>query len=284
MQILTFDIEEWFHILDNASTKTENEWGNYDSRICNNVEKILSALEQTDTKATFFCLGWVAEKYPHIIKKIVANGYELGSHSYMHQLIYEQDKDSFESDLESSIKRIEDVSGAKVKYFRAPGFSIRAENMWAFEIISRLGIEVDCSVFPAHRAHGGLPSYKESRPAIIKYNDISLKELPINYLKLLGFPIIYSGGGYFRLFPYQLIKYWTKKSHYLMSYLHPRDFDPDQPVIEELSMQRRIKSYIGLNRAEKKLLNWLSDFDFIDVGTAVKRIDWDKAPIVELSV
>ena len=282
MNILTFDIEEWFHILDNESTKTINEWKNYEVRIHQNMERIFSILDKTNQKATFFCLGWIAETYPEIIKEIVARGYEIGTHTSMHQLIYEQTPKEFAKDLEHSVKTLEDLTGQKVKYFRAPGFSITEDNKWAFEIMAAQGIEVDSSVFPAPRAHGGLPSYKQPVPSIIKYNGIELKELPINYTSILGKSIIFSGGGYFRLFPYPLLKHWSKQSDYVMSYLHPRDFDAEQPVIKELSLPRKFKSYVGLKGATAKLEKWITDFDFIDIATAVNQIDWKNVPVVEL--
>ena len=282
MNILTFDIEEWFHILDNESTKTINEWKNYEVRIHKNMERIFSILDKTNQKATFFCLGWIAETYPEIIKEIVTRGYEIGTHTSMHQLIYEQTPKEFAKDLEHSVKTLEDLTGQKVKYFRAPGFSITEDNKWAFEIMAAQGIEVDSSVFPAPRAHGGLPSYKQPVPSIIKYNGIELKELPINYTSILGKSIIFSGGGYFRLFPYPLLKHWSKQSDYVMSYLHPRDFDAEQPVIKELSLPRKFKSYVGLKGATAKLEKWITDFDFIDIATAVNQIDWKNVPVVEL--
>jgi polysaccharide deacetylase family protein (PEP-CTERM system associated) len=282
MRILTFDIEEWFHILDNNSTKAINEWRNFEVRIHENMDRIFEILDRHNQKATFFCLGWIAETYPEVIKEIVARGYEVGSHTRMHQLIYEQTPKEFEKDLEYSIKTLEDLTGQKVKYFRAPGFSIREDNKWAFEVLASQGIEVDSSVFPAPRAHGGFPSYQEPVPSIIKYNGIELKELPISYTNVFGKSVIFSGGGYFRITPYPLIDKWTRQSDYLMSYLHPRDFDAGQPVIKELPLFRKFKSYVGLNGAANKLEKWLTDFEFVDIGTAVKQIDWLEAPKVEL--
>jgi len=282
MNILTFDIEEWFHILDNDSTKTVKEWTKYESRIHKNMERIFDLLEKHNQKATFFCLGWIAETYPEIVKEIVNHGYEVGTHTRMHQLVYEQRPNEFRDDLEHSIKTLEDLSGKKVKYFRAPGFSIREDNKWAFEILVEQGIEVDCSIFPAPRAHGGFPSYEQPVPSILKYRDIELKEFPISYRPILGKPVIFSGGGYFRLFPYSMIRRWSNESQYIMSYLHPRDFDPDQPVIKELSAFRKFKSYVGLKGAEKKLEQWLTDFKFIDLGTAVKQIDWHSVSVVNI--
>jgi peptidoglycan-N-acetylglucosamine deacetylase len=312
MNILTFDIEEWFHILDNESTKTVNQWKNYETRIHGNMERIFNLLEKTNTKATFFCLGWIAETYPEVVKEIVARGYEIGTHTHMHQLVYEQTPAEFEKDLEYSVKTLENITGQKVKYFRVPGFSITENEKWAFGILVKHGIEVDCSIFPAPRAHGGLPSYKTPVPSILKlFNNNfkvstlkqpenthfrseaesrwserglvgSLLELPINYVSILNKPIIFSGGGYFRLFPYPLIKKWTHQSKYVMSYLHPRDFDAAQPVIKELPAFRKFKSYVGLKSASAKLEKWLIDFEFVDIQTAVKQINWNEVPIVEL--
>lgn len=281
MNILTFDIEEWFHLLDNESTKGEAQWVNYESRIHINVDRILDILDRHNTKATFFCMGWIARKYPEVIRKI-SERYEIGSHTDMHQLVYEQGEKAFREDVSSSIKLLEDISGKKVKYFRAPGFSITENEKWAFEVLVENGIEIDCSVFPAPRAHGGFPSFGTCEPSIIKYNGVEIKELPISYTKILNKPVIFSGGGYFRFFPYSLIKKWTKDSNYLMSYLHPRDFDSKQPMIEDLSMFRKFKSYYGLKGAEAKFRKWLSDFDFVDIEEADKLIDWEKAKIINL--
>lgn len=212
----------------------------------------------------------------------MSRGYELGTHTRMHQLVYEQTPAEFEKDLAYSIKTLENITGKKVKYFRAPGFSITENEKWAFEILIKHGIEVDCSIFPAPRAHGGFKTYKQPVPSIIKYNGIRLKELPINYFSFLGYPVIYSGGGYFRLFPYSLIKQWTEKSEYVMSYLHPRDFDPDQPIVKELSMIRRYKSYVGLRSSYQKLEKWLTDFNFIDIKSAISNIKWESVPLVEI--
>lgn len=281
MNILTFDIEEWFHLLDNESTKGEKQWANYESRIHNNVDRILDILDRHNIKATFFCLGWIARKYPEVVRKI-SNKHEIGTHTDMHQLVYEQSPEEFNKDVEFSVKILEDITGQKVKYFRAPGFSITENEKWAFEVLVENGIEIDCSVFPAPRAHGGFPSYGTCEPSIISYNGISIKEFPISYTKILNKPIIFSGGGYFRLFPYSMIKQWTKQSDYMMTYLHPRDFDASQPVIQELSYFRKFKSYIGLKGAERKLNKWLTDFEFIDIATAVNKIDWENVPIVKL--
>lgn len=282
MNILTFDIEEWFHILDNDSTKNEKNWINYESRIHKNMEKIFDILESTNTKASFFVLGWIAEKYPEIVRAISDKGYEIGSHTTMHQLVYQQDKNQFHTDVNRSIKTLEDISGKKVKMFRAPGFSITENNKWAFEVLYELGIEIDSSIFPAKRSHGGLPSYGVSEPSILQYNGVQLKEFPINTKTILGKTIIYSGGGYFRLAPYSILKKWSKKDDYIMSYFHPRDFDHEQPILPGLSTLRKFKSYVGLKNCKLKLECWLKDFDFVDLNHVDQSINWNDVPKINL--
>ncbi len=281
MNILTFDIEEWYHILDNSSTKNESDWINYEERIYRNMDKIFLFLNKFNLKATFFVVGWIAEKYPDIIKKIDNCGYEIGSHTHMHQLMYEQNKYQVQQDLKKSINIIEDIISKKVRYFRAPGFSITEENKWVFEILATNGITHDCSVFPMSRAHGGFPSFKKSIPSIINYQGFELKEFPINTYSFFGKSLIFSGGGYFRFFPYFLTKKLTKKSDYIMTYFHPRDFDPDQPVIPELSFFRKFKSYVGLSSTMLKLEKWVSDFNFVDLKNADTQINWSEVPVVK---
>ena len=282
MNILTFDVEEWFHILDNDSTKTINEWNNYESRIHINMDKIFELLNKNNLKATFFVVGWIAEKHPDIVKKINDYGYEIGSHTHMHQLMYEQSPSEVENDLIKSISTLESITGKKVKMFRAPGFSITEKNKWVFDILASNGITHDSSIFPAGRSHGGFPSFTSSKPSIISYNGIKLKEFPINTVSGMGRDWIFSGGGYFRITPYKLIKKWTENSNYVMTYFHPRDFDPSQPSIEGLSPLRKFKSYVGLTNCLSKLENWTNDFEFIDIKDADSKINWSKAPIVNI--
>lgn len=283
MNILTFDIEEWFHLLDNDSTRSEKQWKRFEVRIYENMERIFRILEETDTKATFFVIGWIAKTYPDIVRQI-ASKYQVGSHTMNHQLVWQQSREAFKEDVSSSIKLLEDITGQKVEAFRAPGFSIRESEGWAFEILHELGIRMDSSVFPAHHAHGGMPSYVSAVPSRVEYNGIRMKEFPIVCRKILGKHIVFSGGGYFRLVPYSLLRKWTRECpEYLLAYIHPRDLDAEQPMIEDLNYIRRFKSYYGLRRAEKKLSQWLMDYDFMDLRSADGLIDWEAAPIVEIT-
>lgn len=283
LKILTFDVEEWFHILNHPSTENELKWNNYESRILMNMDKIFELINRNNLKATFFVVGWIAKKYPLILKKINELGFEIGSHTHYHQLMYNMNKSQVEEDLIKSIDTIEEITQKKVKCFRAPGFSITETNKWIFDILIENGITHDSSIFPANRAHGGLPSFKSSTPCLIDVNGFKLKEFPINTYTIFNNKIIFSGGGYFRILPYSLIKTFTNKSKYVMTYFHPRDFDPNQPVITDLSFFRKFKSYIGLRNCLNKLENWVNDFDFIDLKSADKIIDWDNVPIININ-
>ena len=282
MNILTFDVEEWFHLLDFDATRTEEEWGGYEVRIYENVDRIFRILEDTGTKATFFVIGWIAKKYPDLVRRI-ASKYQIGSHTMNHQLVWQQSRKEFKEDVESSVKLLEDVTGRKVECFRAPGFSIRESEAWAFEILAELGIEYDCSVFPAVHAHGGISSYPRPVPAIIEHGGVRMKEFPVGFRKVLRKHVVYSGGGYFRLMPYPVIKRWSEEAEdYLLAYIHPRDLDAGQPMLDGLPMIRKFKSYVGLKGAEEKLRKWLADFEFVDIATANEKTDWADSPVVVL--
>lgn len=282
MNILTFDVEEWFHLLDFDATRTEAEWEHYEVRIYENVERIFKILEETDSKATFFIIGWIAKKYPDLVRNI-ADKYQIGSHTMNHQLVWQQNREDFKEDVTSSIKQLEDITGHKVECFRAPGFSVRESEGWAFEILYEAGIRYDSSVFPARHAHGGMPGYGAPVPSIVKYNDVEIREFPVSSARLMHKDLIFAGGGYFRLFPYSMIKYLADKSpNYLLSYIHPRDLDVGQPVLKGLPLKRRFKSYVGLKGAEQKLRKFLSEYRFIDLRTASEAINWDSVPTVNI--
>jgi len=283
MNILTFDVEEWFHILDHDSTKTEKEWSNFEYRLESNLEKIFELLERKNQKATFFVLGWVAREFPQVLKKIDSMDYEIATHSDTHQLAYEQTKIEFNEDLKRSLGSIEDVTGKKVTTYRAPGFSVKKSNQWVFEYLLNHGIEIDCSVFPAQRAHGGFEKFGSAAPSIIDVGGKTLKEFPINVFNAAGKNIIFSGGGYFRFLPYFLIKKMMKQSNYVMTYFHPRDFDPNQPIIQDLSAVRKFKSYYGLKGSFLKLEKLIDDFDFVDIATADKLVNWEVQKIIRLN-
>jgi len=280
MNILTFDIEDWY----NSDFITSNfDWDKYEVRIYKGVERILTELSNRELKATFFCLGWIAENHPDVIRWIHSQGHHIGCHSYQHELSFRLDRVGFRQDTEKSKKLIEDLIGESINVFRAPGFSITENNVWALEILADIGFEYDCSLFPAAHDYGGFASFGKAEPAILKLsNGDQIKEFPINNKRILSKHFVFSGGGFFRFYPYWLIKYWSKKSPYLMTYFHTRDFDPEQPMIESLPPMRKFKSYVGLSTSFVKFQKMLNDFDFVSVDDADKLVDWGNARTLEL--
>lgn len=282
MNILTFDIEEWFHILGSEHTHSDEQWGNFESRIEENLPGLLELLDGAGQPATFFCLGWIARKYQGVIREIDRMGHEIATHSDMHQLVYNQSADQFRADLERSVKSLEDLTGKKVTAYRAPGFSITEKTPWAFDVLMECGIEIDCSVFTSARAHGGFDRFPLAAPCRIERNASSIKEFPLNHYRVGPLRVVFSGGGYFRIMPYPLIRHMMRRSPYVMVYLHYRDFDYGQGMIDGLPLHRRFKSYVGIKGALAKLRRLISEFDFMDLRTADSLIDWDSADTVSL--
>tara|TARA_Y100001954_G_scaffold90638_1_gene99223 strand:- start:17 stop:889 length:873 start_codon:yes stop_codon:yes gene_type:complete len=282
MNILTFDIEDWYHILHKYPSDILEKWNGYEDRVHIGTDKILEVLLENNIKATFFVLGYIAKKHPQIIKKIHDHGFEIGAHSDMHKVAYHQSSKEYKTDLVTCIKRLEDITSEKVVSYRAPGFSVRKENVWVFDILMELGIKYDASIFPAMREDGGFINFKESQPVKLKFNNHELKEFPMSMNSFFGTRFTTTGGGYFRFFPYSLIRALVEKSEYTMTYFHPRDFDPNQPVLEGLSLKRKFKSYYNLSGAYSKFKQLVKDFNFIDIRQADKLIDWEKAPIVNI--
>jgi polysaccharide deacetylase family protein (PEP-CTERM system associated) len=283
MKILTFDIEDWFHILDNEETKSSNSWDRFPSRVEKNVNTILDLLDDNNQKATFFILGWIALKFPNLIREIAQRGHHIGCHSYAHQLVYSQSQKEFREDLKKAKELIESVTCKSIDSYRAPGFSINSKSLWAFEILFDLGFRIDSSIFPANRAHGGISSFPYAEPVLGKIGSDIMKLFPLNSKKAFGHSFIYSGGGYFRLFPSFLIQSWFKNDDYVMTYFHPRDFDPNQPIVPGLNYLRYFKSYVGLKGALPKLDNLLQINHFVTLEEANKSVDWSAAKILSLS-
>jgi len=280
MNLLTFDIEDWY----NCDFITPDfNWDKYEVRIYEGIDRILAELADRNLKGTFFCLGWIAEKHPDVIRRIHQQGHHIGCHSYQHELSFRFDRKGFKQDTEKSKKLIEDLIGEEINAFRAPGFSITESNTWTLEVLTELRFQYDCSLFPAAHDYGGFPNYGKAEPTLLKLSSgASLKEFPINIHQILRKNIVFSGGGFFRFFPYWLIKKWGKQSPYLMTYFHTRDFDPEQPVIKSLPLMRKFKSYVGLKKAFSKFQYLLDDFEFVSVKKADTLIDWNKSRAIEL--
>ena len=284
MNILTFDIEDWW-VYDHFSI---GKPGDYLPRLDRYLSEILDLLDERGFKATFFCLGHVASKYPQVIKKIANRGHHIGSHSYGHRFLGDLNPDEFALDTKLGIEVLEDIIGSKVDSYRAPAFSITPNSKWAIEILTENGIKYDCSIYPSTRSFGGFPSFGENKPCIIKYNNKEIREFPMSLTKVLGKDIAYSGGGYFRLLPYSMVKQIVNKADYTICYFHLKDFDYQQDkkgsllTSKELFLVRYFKNYYGIKGAYTKFKIFMHDFEFISIKQAASLIDWKSAPIINL--
>lgn len=274
--LLSFDIEDWFHILAHEPLKLPHSWLGLESRIDYGVNQILSLLDRYEARATFFVLGWIAKKYPYIIEQIKSAGHHIGSHSMNHQLVFEQQPAEFISDLTESKKIIEDIIQSKVDYYRAPGFSITEETLWAFDALLECGFTTDCSLFPYTRSHGGIRISCPNEPFLIDTPNGTLRELPMSTNAFGKINFIAFGGGYFRLTPKFLITHLNNTARYKMVYLHPREFDVKQPKIKGLSHYRSFKHYIGLKTVSKKLEIILAQ-DTSDLESFSESYKWHNA-------
>jgi len=261
---LSFDIEDWFHIVEIKASEDPAHWPAFESIVLRRTGEILQIVHDAGVRATFFILGWVAERYPDAVRMIAEAGHEIGTHSFWHRKVYELTPEVFRDDMVRSIEAIEHAAGVKVHGFRAPSFSITPGTEWAFDVIKDVGLKYDASLFPARRAHGGYPC--RLGPHLIEWGEgKSLPELPMSVMDLGPLRFCFSGGGYFRLLPRWMIERGlrreSKHGRPTVIYLHPRDFATDCPVMP-MPLYRRFKCYIGQKHTAAKLKALLARYRF----------------------
>ncbi len=266
---LSFDIEDWFHIVEVKAVENPDEWPQLHAQstlVERYTDHILELCADANTKATFFVLGWVAERHPALVQRIWEQGHELGTHSYWHRKVYELDPETFREDIERSIRVIKDAApDADVVGFRAPSFSITAGTEWAFDVLLECGLRYDASLFPGSRGHGGYmcPSGGHS---VTTPKGLTMPELPMSLAPVGVGPLkkrmCYSGGGYLRLLPHRFIEqgiaHEAGEGRPTVVYLHPRDFAPDCPSVP-MPPHRRFKCYVGTSTTTAKLRRLLRD-------------------------
>lgn len=269
---LSFDIEDWFHIVDIPELEDTSTWDVRSSIVEEKTDLVLAIVDEFEVKATFFVLGWVAKKYPEIAKKIMDAGHEIGTHSFWHRRVYELTPEIFYNDLKLSVDVLQDQTRVKVNSFRAPSFSIIPGSEWAFDVIKEVGLTYDASLFPASRGHGGYPCPQEAH--LVSTSDGAMPELPMSVFKAGHLSMPFSGGGYLRALPHKVIEQgftaFEKKGVPVVVYLHPRDFAPEQPVVP-MPLHRKFKSYIGLSTTEQKLRRLLKKFEFTTCENVLKK-------------
>ena len=265
VNIMTVDIEEWFHILEVEGRHSREDWGGLEERVVRNTQRLLELLAETGTTATFFVVGWVAWKHPQLVRQIADAGHEIASHSFWHEVIHRHTRDSLAADLERSKKLLEDLTGQAVMGFRAAGGSITPETAWAFDVIIEQGFTYDASLCPGRSSHGGFPSPFHG-PHRVRSIAGELAEVPFSTFGLGRRRFSYAGGGYLRLFPYwatrAVIGFENRRHRPATVYVHPREIDVQQPRMS-LPWKRRFKYYVGLNTAENKIRSLLRDHQFV---------------------
>jgi len=264
---LAIDVEEWFHICDEDITKVAGDIEKLPVRVVENTKRIVRLLKEHNQRGTFFFVGWVAERYPELVKYVAEGGFEIGCHSYSHDLIYKMDSKQFEEDLIKATDVIYRAAGVRPLGYRAPGFSIKRDMEWYFEILAKNQYRYDASVFPTYRAHGGIVS-APTYPYRISTRFGEILEFPQSVTGFSKFRICFSGGGYFRLLPLWFVKSQIRRMNSqdlpVLLYLHPREIDPDQPRMR-LSPLRYFKYYVNLSKTEDKFIEVLKTFEFSTV-------------------
>ncbi|MEY3025894.1 MAG: hypothetical protein RLZZ238_791 [Planctomycetota bacterium] len=273
LHALTFDIEDWFHMLEVDGLDDPSRWGDMESLVESRTEQILGVLRSHSVRATFFILGWIAERHPALVRRIADDGHEIGSHSFWHRAVYSMDPEEFRRDTLDSIRAIESACGTRPLGYRAPSFSILKGCEWAFDILLECGFAWDASLFPAMRGHGGYPC--GDGPHLARSaSGAAIPELPLSLMRVFGAGVCFSGGGYMRLSPKAVIdagfRQMERRGIASVVYLHPRDFAPDCPRVA-MPLHRRFKCYVGLDTTAGKLEHLLRTRRFGTCGDVLRN-------------
>ncbi len=258
---LSIDVEDYFQVSALSSYFPRDQWDRQECRVERNVETILGLLAEAGTSATFFVLGWIAERYPHLVKRIAAERHEVASHGCEHQRVSELDPTGFGKDITRSKVVLEDLTGQRVFGYRAPSFSIGDKNSWAFDCLREAGYHYSSSVYPIRHDHYGVPS----APRFPFEARSGLLEIPITTVRWLDTNFPAGGGGYFRLLPYFMSRFLIRNINRVdaraaIFYLHPWELDPGQPIVRNTSLKSRFRHYVNLDRTESRLRRLLAEF------------------------
>ncbi len=261
---LTIDVEDYFQVAAFEDIIQPESWGYMDFRAQKNTDCILNILDEHQIKATFFIVGWIAEKCPGLVKKIAATGHEIGCHSFWHRKIYDLSPEEFREDTKLAKETLEDIIGWRIKGYRAPSYSITKKSLWALDVLEELGFAYDSSIFPIYHDNYGIPDAPRFE---YKLPERDMTEYPISTSIFWGRKIPVAGGGYFRIFPYWFTKMALKKINQeekqpFVFYLHPWEIDPQQPRMKNAKLFSRFRHYNNLNKTHDRFQRLLRDFSF----------------------
>lgn len=258
---LSIDVEDYFQVSAFAPYIRRGDWETRECRVERNVDRLLQLLASRGVHATFFTLGWVAERYPQLVRRIVAGGHELASHGYGHERASDLDRAALRADLDRAKKLLEDLGGVPVRGYRAPSFSIGQDNLWAFDTLAETGHAYSSSLYPIRHDHYGMPD----APRFMHRRDNGLIEIPVTTVRMGARNLPSSGGGWFRLFPYPVSRWMIRRVNRedrqaAVFYMHPWEIDPGQPRVPGIDARTRFRHYLNIHRTEQRLERLLDDF------------------------
>ncbi len=271
---LTVDVEDYFQVSAFAKSVAPSDWDNFSLRVEQNTHKLMDLFDERQIKATFFVLGWVAERTNSLILEIAKRGHEVACHGYSHQLVYNQSPDVFRQETIRSKSLLEDIIQQPVRGYRAASYSITRRSLWALDILAEAGFDYDSSIFPVRHDRYGIPDSPEFPYVLDTPEGHKLVEFPLSTAKLLKYKLPIAGGGYFRLYPYWLsragLRQINRKQKPFIFYLHPWEVDPEQPRISA-SRLSRFRHYNNLDKCEDRLRQLTSDFEFTTVEKVLQK-------------
>jgi polysaccharide deacetylase family protein (PEP-CTERM system associated) len=278
VNVMTVDVEDYFQVSAFEAVAPKNRWDGFESRVVANTERVLAVLRDAGVSATFFVLGWTAERYPHLVRRIVEEGHEIASHGYAHRLVYDMTPDEFRNDLREAKAALEAAGAGGVCGYRAASYSITARSLWAMDVLIEEGYAYDCSIFPIHHDRYGIPGAPRY-PHIVERPGGSLLEIPPSTVSFAGLNLPVAGGGYFRILPYA----WTERGIRHLNqvekqpavfYVHPWELDPAQPRLAA-GWRSRLRHYTNLGRTEERLRALLGTFRFGSISAVLLAARFD---------
>ncbi len=276
LNAMTVDVEEHFQVSAFAPLVSRSDWSRHESRVVVNTERLLDLFDSSRVSATFFVLGWVAEKHPGLVGTIARRGHEIGSHGWSHELIHDQGPEAFRSELERSRSLLQDLSGQPVEGHRAASFSIGRRNLWALDIVAETGFRYDSSLFPVHHDRYGMPQAPRRIHRLTTPGGNTLIEFPPSTWSIAGQNLPIAGGGYLRLYPLSLTRFAIRRLNRsgqpAMVYVHPWEVDPLQPRIDA-PLKSRFRHYVGLRGTARKLSNLMGHFRFASMSEVIAGVD-----------
>jgi polysaccharide deacetylase family protein (PEP-CTERM system associated) len=261
---MSIDVEEYFQVWAFEDVIDRETWGDLPSRLDICLERVCTLLAARNVTATFFVLGWIAERHPHWIRRLAAAGHEIASHGYDHRRVTDLSRDEFRADVDRTRKLLEDLSSSAVIGYRAPSYSINRERMWALDVLAQAGYRYSSSIYPVHHDLYGIP---EAPRQPFRHSSSGLLEIPVTTAKLFGANVPCGGGGYFRFWPYRFSRWAIRRVNSVdgmpaVFYFHPWEVDAEQPHVERARLKSRFRHYLNLRRMEKRLARLLGDFSW----------------------